>query len=121
VVLKSDEERKRRFDEDVKHLLDSFKNRPATIRVQFIGHDEVHMLGGKMFIPPVVSCKVNHLPAFITDKVAILKVHGERGYVEGIGKWLSPDSFYIDVTPNEWGDFHEKLSSARRHGTITDF
>lgn len=120
-MLKSEAERKRRFDEEIKRLLNSFKDRPATIRVQFIGHDEVHMLGGKMFIPPVVSCKVEHLPEFITDKVAILKVHGERGYVDGVGKWLGGDSFYIDVKPNDWEDFNEKLSSARRHGTITDF
>lgn len=120
-MLKSDAERKRRFDADVKRLLESFKDRPATIRVQFVGNDEVHMMGGKMFIPPAVSCKTKYLPNFITDKIAILKVHGARKYVEGVGKWLSSDSFYIDVTPNEWGDFYEELSGARRHGTITDF
>ena len=120
-MLKSDAERKRRFDEQIRNLLDSFKDHPATIRVQFVGQEDVHMMGGKKFVPPTVTCKTKHLPKFITDKIAILKVHGERGYVEGVGKWLGGASFYVDVTPNEWGDFYEELSSARRRGTITDF
>ncbi len=119
-MFKSYAERKRRFDIEIKRLIESFGDEAATIRVQFMVN-EVHLIGGRKFIPPSVSCEANQLPKFITDKIALLKVHGARNYVEGVGKWLSPDSFYIDVTPNEWGDFHEKLSSARRHGTITDF
>jgi len=115
-VLKSDEERKRRFDKDMRELLESFKNPPATVRVQFIGN-EVHLVGGRKFVPPTVSCKTIYLPKFIADKVAILKVHGARNYVEGIGKWLSEDSFYVDVTPNEWEGFYAELSSSRRDWT----
>lgn len=118
-MLKSEVERRRRFDEEIRRLFNSFKDRPATIRVQFVGHDDIHMMGGKMFIPPTVSCKTKHLPKFITDKIAILKVHGERGYIDGVGKWLGADSFYVDVTPNEWEDFYEKLSSSRRDGVVT--
>lgn len=111
-MLKSQEERQKRFDKDIKELLESFKNQPATIRVQFMGND-VHLLGGKKFIPPSVSCEVNQLPKFITDKIALLKVHGARNYVVGVGKWLSEHSFYLDITPKEWKEFYESLPSSR--------
>jgi len=117
-VLKSQEEKQKRFDRDIKELLESFKNEPATIRVQFIGN-EVHLVGGKKFVPPSASCQVSQLPKFITDKIALLKVHGARNYLAGVGKWLSADSFYVDITPNEWSDFYEKLSGSRRSGVVT--
>lgn len=117
-MLKSQEERQRRFDKDIKELLESFKNQPATIRVQFMGN-QVHLIGGRKFIPPSVSCEANELPKFITDKIALLRVHGARNYLVGVGKWLSADSFYVDITPNEWKDFYESLSSPRRSGVVT--
>lgn len=112
-MFKSQEEKKRRFDREIKNLLDSFKNEPATIRVQFVGEGVVQLVGGRKFVPPTMSCQEKFLPKFITDKIAILRVHGARAYVDGVGKWLDKDSFYVDVTPNEWEKFYEDVSSSR--------
>ncbi len=111
-MFKSYAERKRRFDIEIKRLIESFGDEAATIRVQFMGN-EVHLIGGRKFIPPSVSCEANQLPKFITDKIALLKVHGARSYVEGVGKWLSEHSFYLDITPKGWKDFYESLPSSR--------
>jgi len=117
-VFKSYEERKRRFDSAIKRLIESFGDDVATIRVQFMD-DKVHLVGGRKFLPPSITCEANELPKFITDKIALLKVHGARNYVMGVGKWLSEHSFYLDITPNEWKDFYESLPSPRRRGVIT--
>lgn len=112
-MFKTQEERQKRFDVEIKRLLESFKNEPATIRVQFVGQGIVQLVGGRKFVPPSLSCHQDLLPTFITEKIAILKVHGARQYVDGVGKWLDRDSFYVDVTPNEWEGFYEKLPSSR--------
>jgi len=117
-VFPTQEEKQKRFDIEIKRLIDSFGDEAATIRVQFMG-DVVHLVGGRKFVLPSVSCEAEHLPKFITDKIALLKVHGARNYVDGVGKWLSEYSFYVDITPNEWKDFYESLPSPRRSGVAT--
>jgi len=117
-VFPTQEEKQKRFDIEIKRLIDSFGDEAATIRVQFMG-DDVHLVGGKRFVPSSVFCEANQLPKFITDKIALLKVHGARNYLVGVGKWLSEYSFYVDITPNEWKDFYESLPSPRRSGVAT--
>ena len=117
-MFPTQEEKQRRFEAEIKHLIDAFGDEAATIRVQFMG-DVVHLVGGRKFVPPSVSCEPKQLPKFITDKIALLKVHGARNYVDGVGKWLSEYSFYVDITPNEWKGFYESLPSPRRSGIAT--
>ena len=117
-MFPTQEEKQRRFDIEIRRLIESFGDEAATIRVQFMG-DVVHLVGGRKFVPPSVSCEPKQLPKFITYKIALLKVHGARNYVDGVGKWLSEYSFYVDITPNEWKGFYESLPSPRRDGVVT--
>lgn len=95
-------------------LFDKFSNNLATLRVYFRENDAVitadtHVMGGRLFEPDQLVCPYGTLPAFITDKIALLRLTGRGIYVDGIGIWkkdsVDDKMYYVKATPKQWNEY----------------
>ena len=98
------------FDKAITELFDKFHHQPSTIRVHFQGVNRVSIGGGRNFSEPkTVECNREQLPKEVLEQIAILNVAGEKRLINGIGRKLWEDTYYVEMTPNAWDEFKKEI------------
>jgi len=86
------------------------------VRVEFFNVDgsrAVEILSTKI-VHGSMRCEEEDLTKTITDKIALLKVVGDRHKVPTLGRRLSEDIYYLNLTINNLEELYEAISSTRQ-------
>ncbi len=74
----------------------------------------VHCTGGIKFSKPT-QIWFGYIPQILAPKISVLKVSGTGVAIEGVGRQVITNVFYIEVTPSEW----TQLIKESDHGNTT--
>jgi hypothetical protein len=103
------------FSKAMDDLFDKFRERLAPVRVEFMDgrivmSTQIEIQAGKLFEPKYHQCEYGELPSFIADKIALLRTAGKGIEVDGTGKWRGDKLYYVQVSPKQWNQYHERRS-----------
>ena len=90
------------------------------VRVEFFdvdGQRAVELLSTKI-VRGSIRCEEEDLTKTITDKIALLKVVGDRHKVPKLGKRVSEGVYYLNLSISDLEELHETVSSARQRRLI---